>query len=101
MAAPAALGGHTLPDLPYPYDGLEPFISKQIMELHHKKHHQTHVNALNAAQQAYAKATTPEERIALQSALKFNWRRCVLLLLVTSTRVGYLERHRRVSSSAS
>lgn len=63
---------HTLPDLPYAYDGLEPYISKQIMELHHKKHHQTYVNALNAAEQAYAKAATPKERIALQAALKFN-----------------------------
>nr|AIN76717.1 manganese superoxide dismutase [Ganoderma lucidum] len=63
---------HVLPDLPYGYDALEPYISKQIMELHHKKHHQTYVNALNAAEQAYAKATTPKERIALQSALKFN-----------------------------
>ncbi|KAI0701098.1 manganese superoxide dismutase [Cytidiella melzeri] len=65
-------GQHTLPDLPYSYDALEPFISRQIMELHHKKHHQTYVNALNAAEQAYAKASTPKERIALQAALKFN-----------------------------
>ncbi|KAI9447134.1 manganese superoxide dismutase [Lactarius psammicola] len=64
--------GHTLPDLPYSYDGLEPYISRQIMELHHKKHHQTYVNALNAAEQAYAKTSTPKERIALQAALKFN-----------------------------
>lgn len=63
---------HVLPDLPYPYDALEPFISRQIMELHHKKHHQTYVNALNAAEAAYAKAGTPKERIALQAALKFN-----------------------------
>jgi len=42
------------------------------MELHHKKHHQTYVTALNAAEQAYAKTTTPKERIALQAALKFN-----------------------------
>ncbi|KAG5651326.1 hypothetical protein H0H81_009079 [Sphagnurus paluster] len=63
---------NTLPDLPYGYDALEPFISRQIMELHHKKHHQTYVNALNAAEAAYAKATTPKERIALQAALKFN-----------------------------
>lgn len=65
-------GPHTLPDLPYGYDALEPFISRQIMELHHKKHHQTYVNALNAAEAAYAKASTPKERIALQAALKFN-----------------------------
>jgi len=63
---------NVLPDLPYAYDALEPFISRQIMELHHKKHHQTYVNALNAAEQAYAKASTPKERIALQAALKFN-----------------------------
>ncbi|KAG6885748.1 hypothetical protein C0993_010258 [Termitomyces sp. T159_Od127] len=63
---------NTLPDLPYAYDALEPFISRQIMELHHKKHHQTYVNALNAAEAAYAKAATPKERIALQAALKFN-----------------------------
>jgi len=65
-------GQHTLPDLPYAYDALEPFISRQIMELHHKKHHQTYVNALNAAEASYAKSTTPKERIALQAALKFN-----------------------------
>jgi len=63
---------HTLPDLPYAYEALEPYISRQIMELHHKKHHQTYVNALNAAERAYAIASTPKERIALQSALKFN-----------------------------
>ena len=65
-------GQHTLPDLPYPYEALEPFISRQIMELHHKKHHQTYVNALNAAETAYSKAGSAKERIGLQQALKFN-----------------------------
>ncbi|KAI0804829.1 manganese superoxide dismutase [Irpex lacteus] len=65
-------GQHTLPPLDYGYDALEPFISKEIMTLHHTKHHQTYVNALNAAEQAYAKTQTPKERIALQAALKFN-----------------------------
>ncbi|KAG9223125.1 hypothetical protein PLEOSDRAFT_1095940 [Pleurotus ostreatus PC15] len=63
---------HTLPPLPYAYDALEPYISKEIMTLHHTKHHQTYVNSLNAAEAAYAKASTPKERIALQAALKFN-----------------------------
>ncbi|KAF5343323.1 hypothetical protein D9756_011580 [Leucocoprinus leucothites] len=63
---------NTLPPLPYPYNALEPYISEEIMTLHHTKHHQTYVNALNAAEAAYAKASTPKERIALQAALKFN-----------------------------
>jgi hypothetical protein len=63
---------HVLPPLPYDYDALEPYISKQIMELHHKKHHQTYVTALNTAEAAYAKSSSAKERIALQAALKFN-----------------------------
>ncbi len=39
----------TLPDLTYNYDALGKYISKDIMELHHSKHHQTYVDKLNAA----------------------------------------------------
>jgi hypothetical protein len=38
---------YTLPDLSYDYGALEPHVSGQIMELHHSKHHQTYVTALN------------------------------------------------------
>ncbi|KAF9448438.1 manganese and iron superoxide dismutase [Macrolepiota fuliginosa MF-IS2] len=63
---------HTLPPLPYAYDALEPYISEEIMKLHHDKHHQTYVNGLNAAEESYAKADDTKTKIALQSALKFN-----------------------------
>lgn len=40
---------HTLPELGYAYDALGKYISKDIMELHHSKHHQTYVDKLNQA----------------------------------------------------
>jgi len=50
------LGGHSLPPLPYGYDALEPIISKEIMELHHDKHHQSYVDGLNKAEKMLKKA---------------------------------------------
>jgi len=38
-----------LPSLPYDYDALGKYISKDIMYLHHDKHHQAYVDKLNAA----------------------------------------------------
>lgn len=38
---------HQLPKLPYPIDGLAPYISQETLEYHYGKHHQTYVNNLN------------------------------------------------------
>lgn len=40
---------YTLPDLPYAFDALEPYIDEETMHLHHDKHHNTYVTNLNAA----------------------------------------------------
>lgn len=37
----------TLPDLPYAYDALEPYIDKATMKVHHDGHHATYVKNLN------------------------------------------------------
>lgn len=37
----------TLPELNYSYDDLGKFVSKDIMELHHSKHHKIYVDKLN------------------------------------------------------
>lgn len=45
-----SIGNHRLPPLPYNYDALEPYIAKEIMYLHHDKHHQSYVDGLNKAE---------------------------------------------------
>lgn len=45
---------HTLPELPYEYDALEPHIDARTMEIHHTKHHQGYVDKLNAALEKYS-----------------------------------------------
>ncbi|MHC5247751.1 superoxide dismutase [Enterococcus sp. HY326] len=44
---------YTLPELPYAYDALEPYIDVETMHLHHDKHHNTYVTNLNAAIEKY------------------------------------------------
>jgi Fe-Mn family superoxide dismutase len=66
---------HTLPDLPYDYNALEPVISAEIMQLHHSKHHQTYVNNLNVVEEKLHEAVAKSDVssvIGLHGALKFN-----------------------------
>lgn len=68
-------GMHSLPDLPYDYDALEPVISAETMTLHHSKHHNTYVVNLNAALEKLDAAVSAGDIsgiIALKGALNFN-----------------------------
>lgn len=64
-----------MPDLPYDYAALEPIVCREIMELHHSKHHQAYVTNFNAAKEqldeAVAKNNT-DKIIQLQGAMRFN-----------------------------
>jgi len=42
-----------LPNLPYPYNSLEPYIDELTMQIHHDKHHAAYVNNLNEALSEY------------------------------------------------
>uniref|UniRef100_A0A182VT75 Superoxide dismutase n=1 Tax=Anopheles minimus TaxID=112268 RepID=A0A182VT75_9DIPT len=66
---------HTLPDLPYDFGALEPVICREIMELHHQKHHNAYVTNLNAAEEQLQDAVAKKDVskiIQLGNAIKFN-----------------------------
>lgn len=53
----------SVPDLPYPYDALEPHIDEETMRVHHDKHHQTYVDKANEALQGTEWAETGVEEV--------------------------------------
>jgi Fe-Mn family superoxide dismutase len=60
----------TLPNLPYDYAALAPYISEQQLKLHHDKHHQAYVNGGNAAFEKLDKARKENAEIDIKAALK-------------------------------
>ncbi|MEM4280678.1 MAG: superoxide dismutase [Candidatus Caldarchaeum sp.] len=66
---------YVLPQLPYAYNALEPYISAEIMTLHHTKHHQAYVNGANAALERlekHRKGENPENIRGILRDLSFN-----------------------------
>lgn len=59
---------HTLPALPYELNALEPHISKETLEYHYGKHHQTYVTNLNNLIKDSAFADLSLEAIIKQSS---------------------------------
>ena len=72
-----ASGGHKLPPLPYEYDALEPYISKETLHFHHTKHHQAYVDGLNKAEIGLEKAREGLQNERMINAhtedIAFNW----------------------------
>jgi Fe-Mn family superoxide dismutase len=67
---------HTLPDLPYAYDALAPFLGEQTLRTHHDKHHQGYVDGLNDAEARIEQAREAGEFSdvrAICDALAFNY----------------------------
>ena len=54
----------TLPELPYAYDALQPFMSKETLEFHHDKHHKAYVDKGNELI-----AGTGLEKLSLEEAM--------------------------------
>ncbi len=57
---------YTLPELPYAYDALEPYIDARTMEIHHTKHHQAYINTVNKALEGTAWADKAVEEVISQ-----------------------------------
>jgi Fe-Mn family superoxide dismutase len=69
------MADYTLPDLPYDYGALAPHIAPEIMELHHSKHHNTYVTALNQTLEKLAAAREADDYgsiVGLERTLAFN-----------------------------
>lgn len=68
-------GKYVLPQLDFDYGELAPYISPELLQIHHSKHHATYVNNLNAAMEKLEDAVAKKNitQIAqLQQVVKFN-----------------------------
>ncbi len=63
-------GMYYLPELPYGYNDLEPYISEDQLTLHHQKHHQAYVSAANTILEKLDKAHNENSEVDVKSLAK-------------------------------
>ncbi|MCX6724131.1 MAG: superoxide dismutase [Candidatus Staskawiczbacteria bacterium] len=61
---------YKLPSLPYGYKDLEPYMSEEVLTLHHDKHHAAYVNAANALLEKIQDARQNDTGLDYKSVLK-------------------------------
>lgn len=61
---------YSLPELPYGYAELKPYMSEEQLRLHHDKHHLAYVNAANELLEKLDKARKAEEDLDMKAVLK-------------------------------
>lgn len=61
---------YALPDLPYAYNALEPYISETQLKIHHDKHHLAYVNGANAILEKLDKARQAGTDVDVKATLK-------------------------------
>jgi superoxide dismutase, Fe-Mn family len=61
---------YALPDLPYAYNALEPYISEAQLRIHHDKHHAAYVNGANSILYKLEKARSENSDLDMKATLK-------------------------------
>lgn len=61
---------YSLPQLPYGYKDLEPYMSEEQLKIHHTKHHQAYVNGANSIIQKLENARKENIDLDMKSTLK-------------------------------
>ena len=61
---------YSLPNLPYGYNELQPYMSEEQLKLHHQKHHQAYVNGANVILENLEKARRDNIDLDMKSTLK-------------------------------
>jgi len=60
-STPVSIAKHILPELPFSFHSLEPFVDEKTIQIHYDVHHRTYVERLNHAEQKLLKARSDNQ----------------------------------------